>query len=157
MASWADDGVPESDTQGKPAQIAFVDGWNLKPDLIVEKSDAQEHKSGMPTNRQLGSLNTWLSRLNPLSILGDHAGPDGKRRWKRYACDVESLGGFATPEKPKPMFLKQRDWEVSRLCCFGARSEASAAPSIPRVGNQDNKAMTITTAAVILATALKPG
>ena len=47
VASWADDGVPEGVTQGKPAQIAFVDGWNLKPDLIVEKSDTQEHKSGI--------------------------------------------------------------------------------------------------------------
>jgi mono/diheme cytochrome c family protein len=36
LASWADTGAPEGDAQGKPAAIAFVDGWNLKPDLIVE-------------------------------------------------------------------------------------------------------------------------
>jgi hypothetical protein len=36
LASWADNGAPEGEAKSKPAPIVFVDGWNLKPDLIVE-------------------------------------------------------------------------------------------------------------------------
>jgi hypothetical protein len=40
LASWADNGAPEGDAKSKPAPVAFVDGWNLKPDLIVEMPTA---------------------------------------------------------------------------------------------------------------------
>ena len=36
LASWADNGAPEGDAKDKPAALNFPDGWNLKPDMIVE-------------------------------------------------------------------------------------------------------------------------
>jgi hypothetical protein len=36
LAAWADGGAPEGDAKDKPAAIAFQDGWNIKPDMIVE-------------------------------------------------------------------------------------------------------------------------
>jgi hypothetical protein len=43
IAAWADNGAPEGDAKDRPAPLSFVDGWNLKPDMIVE----------MPTEFQL--------------------------------------------------------------------------------------------------------
>jgi len=36
LTSWADNGAPEGDAKDKPADRVFTDGWNLKPDVIVE-------------------------------------------------------------------------------------------------------------------------
>ena len=36
LASWADNGAPEGDAKDKPPALTFPDGWNLKPDMIVE-------------------------------------------------------------------------------------------------------------------------
>ena len=36
LARWADNGAPEGDAKDKPAPLAFQDGWNIEPDLIVE-------------------------------------------------------------------------------------------------------------------------
>ena len=36
VAAWVDGGTVEGDAKDKPAPIAFQDGWNIKPDLIVE-------------------------------------------------------------------------------------------------------------------------
>jgi len=36
LASWADNGAPEGDAKDKPAALSFPEGWNLKPDMIVE-------------------------------------------------------------------------------------------------------------------------
>src|SRR6266851_1774635 len=36
LASWADNGAPEGDAKDRPAPRQFVEGWNLKPDMIVE-------------------------------------------------------------------------------------------------------------------------
>jgi len=36
IVAWADAGAPEGDARDKPAPAQFVDGWNLKPDMIVE-------------------------------------------------------------------------------------------------------------------------
>jgi hypothetical protein len=36
LAAWADNGAPEGDVKDQPAPIAFQDGWNLKPDLVIE-------------------------------------------------------------------------------------------------------------------------
>ena len=36
LAAWADNGALEGDARDKPAPVAFQDGWNLKPDLIIE-------------------------------------------------------------------------------------------------------------------------
>ena len=36
LASWADNGAPEGDAKDKPAALRFPEGWNLKPDMIVE-------------------------------------------------------------------------------------------------------------------------
>lgn len=36
LVAWADNGAPEGDPKDKPAPRTFVDGWNLKPDLIIE-------------------------------------------------------------------------------------------------------------------------
>ena len=36
LASWADNGAPEGDAKDKPAPVSFPEGWNIKPDMIVE-------------------------------------------------------------------------------------------------------------------------
>jgi len=36
ISAWADAGAPEGDERGKPAPITFQDGWNIKPDMIIE-------------------------------------------------------------------------------------------------------------------------
>jgi hypothetical protein len=36
LAAWADNGAPEGDAKDKPASLAFQNGWNLKPDLVIE-------------------------------------------------------------------------------------------------------------------------
>jgi hypothetical protein len=36
LAAWADNGAPEGDQKDKPSPVAFRDGWNLKPDLVIE-------------------------------------------------------------------------------------------------------------------------
>jgi hypothetical protein len=36
ISDWADTGAAEGDPKDKPAPIAFQDGWNLKPDMIIE-------------------------------------------------------------------------------------------------------------------------
>lgn len=36
LTAWADSGAPEGDAKDKPATLAFQDGWNLKPDLVIE-------------------------------------------------------------------------------------------------------------------------
>jgi mono/diheme cytochrome c family protein len=36
IAAWADSGAPEGDTKDKPAPVTFQDGWNIKPDMIIE-------------------------------------------------------------------------------------------------------------------------
>jgi hypothetical protein len=36
LAAWADSGAPEGDARDKPAARTFQDGWNIKPDVIVE-------------------------------------------------------------------------------------------------------------------------
>jgi hypothetical protein len=36
MVSWADNGAPEGDAKDRPAPLTFPDGWNIKPDMIVE-------------------------------------------------------------------------------------------------------------------------
>ena len=36
ISAWADSGALEGDAKDKPAPVAFHDGWNLKPDMIIE-------------------------------------------------------------------------------------------------------------------------
>jgi mono/diheme cytochrome c family protein len=36
ISAWADAGAPEGDAKDKPAPITFQDGWNIKPDMIIE-------------------------------------------------------------------------------------------------------------------------
>jgi len=36
LAAWADTGAAEGDAKDMPAPVAFTDGWNLTPDMIVE-------------------------------------------------------------------------------------------------------------------------
>lgn len=36
IAAWADNGAPEGDAKDKPAPVKFEDGWNIKPDMIIE-------------------------------------------------------------------------------------------------------------------------
>ena len=36
LSAWADSGAPEGDAKDKPPAIAFQDGWNIKPDMIIE-------------------------------------------------------------------------------------------------------------------------
>ncbi len=36
LSAWADNGAPEGDAKDKPAPVTFSDGWNIKPDMIIE-------------------------------------------------------------------------------------------------------------------------
>ena len=36
LVNWVDQGAPEGDAKDKPAPITFQDGWNIKPDMIIE-------------------------------------------------------------------------------------------------------------------------
>jgi mono/diheme cytochrome c family protein len=36
IAAWVDGGAAEGDAKDKPAPVTFHDGWNIKPDMIVE-------------------------------------------------------------------------------------------------------------------------
>jgi len=36
LGAWADGGAVQGDPKDKPAPVAFNDGWNIKPDLIIE-------------------------------------------------------------------------------------------------------------------------
>ncbi len=36
LVSWADNGAPEGDKKDAPAPLAFHDGWNIQPDMIIE-------------------------------------------------------------------------------------------------------------------------
>ena len=36
LTAWADNGALEGDAKDKPAALTFQDGWNIKPDIIVE-------------------------------------------------------------------------------------------------------------------------
>ena len=36
LVAWVDAGAPEGDAKDKPAPITFQDGWNIKPDMIIE-------------------------------------------------------------------------------------------------------------------------
>jgi hypothetical protein len=36
IVSWVDGGAPEGDEKGRPAPVAFRDGWNLRPDLVFQ-------------------------------------------------------------------------------------------------------------------------
>jgi hypothetical protein len=36
LAAWADNGAFEGDAKDRPATLTFQDGWNIKPDIIVE-------------------------------------------------------------------------------------------------------------------------
>jgi hypothetical protein len=36
ISAWTDAGAPEGDAKDKPAPITFQDGWNIKPDMIIE-------------------------------------------------------------------------------------------------------------------------
>src|SRR5215212_5367816 len=36
LSDWADNGAIEGDSKDMPPAITFQDGWNIKPDLIIE-------------------------------------------------------------------------------------------------------------------------
>lgn len=36
LTSWADNGAPEGDAKDAPAPLTFQNGWNIKPDIVVE-------------------------------------------------------------------------------------------------------------------------
>jgi hypothetical protein len=40
LTAWADNGALEGDAKDKPAALTFQDGWNIKPDVIVEMPKA---------------------------------------------------------------------------------------------------------------------
>jgi hypothetical protein len=40
LTAWADNGALEGDAKDKPAALTFPDGWNIKPDVIVEMPQA---------------------------------------------------------------------------------------------------------------------
>ena len=36
LVSWVDNGAPEGDSKDAPAPLQFQDGWNIRPDLVIE-------------------------------------------------------------------------------------------------------------------------
>ncbi len=36
LVAWADNGAPEGNAKDKPAPMALQDGWNIKPDMVIE-------------------------------------------------------------------------------------------------------------------------
>ncbi len=36
LSAWADNGAPEGDAKDKPAPRTFTDGWQIKPDMVIE-------------------------------------------------------------------------------------------------------------------------
>jgi hypothetical protein len=38
LSAWADGGAVEGDAHDRPAPVTFQDGWNIKPDMIIEMS-----------------------------------------------------------------------------------------------------------------------
>jgi hypothetical protein len=48
LTAWVDNGAPEGDAKDKPADRKFQEGWNIKPDLVIE----------MPTAYQLPATGT---------------------------------------------------------------------------------------------------
>src|SRR5262247_1787785 len=36
ISAWADGGAPEGDAKDRPAPVVFHEGWNIKPDMIIE-------------------------------------------------------------------------------------------------------------------------
>src|SRR5262249_25790802 len=42
LSAWSDVGAPEGDAKDRPAARAFNNGWNIKPDIIVEMPKAFE-------------------------------------------------------------------------------------------------------------------
>jgi hypothetical protein len=36
LVAWVDNGAPEGDPKDAPAPLQFTDGWNIKPDIVVE-------------------------------------------------------------------------------------------------------------------------
>jgi len=42
LTAWADNGAPEGNSKDKPAPIAWTEGWNIKPDVVIEMPNAFE-------------------------------------------------------------------------------------------------------------------
>ena len=40
LSAWVDNGAPEGDAKDKPAPRKFQEGWNLKPDMVIEMPNA---------------------------------------------------------------------------------------------------------------------
>lgn len=40
LVAWVDGGAPEGDAKDKPAPRKFQDGWNIKPDMVIEMPNA---------------------------------------------------------------------------------------------------------------------
>jgi hypothetical protein len=36
LTAWANNGAPEGDAKDRPAPVTFQDGWNIKPDMVIE-------------------------------------------------------------------------------------------------------------------------
>jgi mono/diheme cytochrome c family protein len=52
LVAWADNGAPEGDAKDKPAPLKFVDGWNIKPDLVIEMPEEFHLKAAGTINYQ---------------------------------------------------------------------------------------------------------
>src|SRR3984893_9051194 len=37
LAAWVDDGAPEGDAKDRPAPVQWTDGWDIKPDVVLER------------------------------------------------------------------------------------------------------------------------
>ncbi len=42
LVSWTDGGAPEGEAKDKPAPVKFIDGWNIRPDVVLEMPHAYD-------------------------------------------------------------------------------------------------------------------
>ena len=40
LVSWADNGAPEGDAKDRPAPVQFLEGWNIRPDVVIAMPQA---------------------------------------------------------------------------------------------------------------------
>jgi mono/diheme cytochrome c family protein len=59
LSAWVDGGAAEGDAKDKPAPMAFHDGWNIEPDMVVE--DPQRVAPGAIRRNSSKKLNTKVT------------------------------------------------------------------------------------------------
>jgi hypothetical protein len=69
LAAWADNGAPEGDPKDKAAPRSFENGWNIKPDMIIEMPQDFHVKATVPGVALFGRFGKWVNTINYQNIL----------------------------------------------------------------------------------------